>query len=285
MEQNNKVVLFQENQIRREWHEGEWWLSVVDVIEVLIESKDPSDYWTTMKRREKQLPTICRKFKFIALDGKFRPTDCANTEGLLRIIMSVPSPKAEPFKLWLAKVGKERIEEIENPELAIERVRETYRAKGYPDEWIERRLQTIEIRKQLTEEWKGRGVKEGQEYAILTAEIAKATFGLTPTEHKEYKGLTKPTQNLRDHMSTLELIFTALGEEMTRHLAVEEDAQGYDENHDVARRGGRAAGKARDVAEKDAGVKVLSSKNFLDQIESKKANNVLNDAESIEKDK
>jgi DNA-damage-inducible protein D len=285
MEQNNKVVLFQEKQIRREWHEGEWWLSVVDVIEVLIESKDPSDYWTTMKRREKQLPTICRKFKFIAVDGKFRPTDCANTEGLLRIIMSIPSPKAEPFKLWLAKVGKERIEEIENPELAIERVRETYRAKGYPDEWIERRLQTIEIRKQLTEEWKGRGVKEGQEYAILTAEIAKATFGLTPTEHKEYKGLTKPTQNLRDHMSTLELIFTALGEEMTRHLAVEEDAQGYVENHDVARRGGRAAGKARVVAENDTGVKVLSSKNFINQIESKKANNALDDAENIEKNK
>jgi DNA-damage-inducible protein D len=283
MEQNSKLVLFQEKQIRREWHEGEWWLSVVDVIEVLIESKDPSDYWTTMKRREKQLPTICRKFKFVAADGKLRPTDCANTEGVLRIIMSVPSPKAEPFKLWLAQVGKERIEEIENPELAIERVREIYKAKGYPDEWIERRLQTIEIRKQLTDEWKGRGVKEGQEYAILTAEIAKATFGLTPLEHKEYKGLVKPTENLRDHMSTLELIFTALGEEITRHLAVEEDAQGYVENHDVAQRGGRAAGKARVAAEKDTGVKVLSSKNFLNQIENQKVDKSLEKGDNLDK--
>ena len=187
--------------------------------------------------------------------------------------MSVPSPKAEPLKLWLAQVGRERIEETENPELGMERIRELYRAKGYADEWIERRMQSIETRKQLTEEWKNRGVKEGQEYAILTAEIAKATFGLTPSEHGKLKGLEK--QNLRDHMTPLELIFTALGEEVTRSIAVAEDAKGFEENRDAALQGGKLAGDARERVERDQRVKVVSSQNYLNQIEQAEKSNLL----------
>jgi hypothetical protein len=205
-------------------------------------------------------------------EGKNRKTLVANTKGLLRIIQSIPSFKAEPFKLWLAEIGNERIQEIENPEIGINRVSELYKAKGYPDEWVKRRLQTINIREQLTDEWKNRGVKEGQEYAILTAEIAKATFGLTPTEHKELKGLAKPSENLRDHMTPLELIFTALGEEMTRSLTVETDAKGFEENAYAAEKGGRAAGKARLAAEQETGVKVVSNQSFLKQIEEEKQN-------------
>ena len=200
--------------------------------------------------------------------GGKQKLNCANTEGVFRIIMSVPSLKAEPFKKWLAKVGQERLEEIENPELGIERVKELYKAKGYPDAWIDMRIQSIEVRKQLTDEWKDRDVKEGKEYAILTSEIAKATFGLTPTEHKNLKGLER--QNLRDHMTTLELIFSQLGEEMTRKLAVEQDAIGFNENSQTARQGGRAAGKARLAAEEETGVKVVSTNNFLKQIEEAK---------------
>lgn len=266
MEQNNKIVLFQEKQIRRIWDNDQWYFSVVDVIEVLTDSKAPSDYWTTLKRREKQLPTICRKFKFMAADSKLRSTDCATTEGMLRIIMSIPSQKAEPFKLWLAQVGKERIEEIENPELGIERIRDIYKSKGYSNEWIDTRLKSIDIRKQLTEEWKGRGVKEGQEYSILTAEIAKATFGLTPSEHAKFKGLER--QNLRDHMTNLELIFTMLGEEATRQVAIKEDAIGLNENQDAAQRGGAMAGDARISFEKRENMKVVSPDNFINQIEA-----------------
>jgi len=181
--------------------------------------------------------------------------------------MSVPSPKAEPFKIWLAQLGQERMDEMENPELGMARIRELYRAKGYPDDWIERRLQSIEVRKQLTDEWKNRGVQEGKEYSILTAEIAKATFGLTPTEHKDLKGLAKPSQNLRDHMTPLELIFTALGEEMTRKLAINDDAIGFGENAIAAQKGGKAAGSARRAAEEEAGIKVVSPESFLKQIE------------------
>jgi DNA-damage-inducible protein D len=272
MEQNDKIVLFQEKQVRRLWHNEQWCFSVVDVIEVLTDSPIPRNYWSILKKREPQLHTVCMQLKMQAQDSKSRNTDCANTEGILRIVMSIPSPKAEPFKLWLAQVGRERIEEIENPELGIERVREIYKAKGYPDEWIERRLQTIEIRKQLTDEWKNRGVREGQEYAILTSEIAKATFGLSPTEHKDFKGIKNPTANLRDHMTPLELIFTALGEEMTRALTVDTDAQGFHENAEAAQRGGRAAGKARIAAEKETGVKVVSSKSYLKQLKEDKQN-------------
>ncbi len=271
MEQKNKIVLFQEKQIRRVWYNERWWFSVIDVIGILSDATIPSRYWNDLKRRvskesgNNEVYAKCVKLKLVGEDGKSYPSDCSDTENLLRIIMSIPSPKAEPFKLWLAQVGKERIEEIENPELGIERIRELYRAKGYSNEWIDTRLKTIDIRKQLTEEWKGRGVKEGQEYSILTAEIAKATFGLTPMEHKNLKGLEK--QNLRDHMTNLELIFTMLGEETTRRIAVKDDAQGFIENHDAALRGGYATGEALKRYEQTSGESVVSPDNFLKQIE------------------
>ncbi len=257
-------VPFEGIEIRKIWHEEQWFFSIVDVIEILTDSKDPSDYWTTLKRRENQLPSICRKFKFLALDGKMRPTDCANTEGVLRLIMSVPSPKAEPFKLWLANLGKREIDETENPELGFERMRELYKAKGYTDEWITNRIKTIDTRKELTDEWKNRGVQEGQEYAILTATIAKGTFSLTPSEHKQHKGLTKPSQNLRDHMTPIELILTALGEEVTRMVVVEKDAQGFLDNHEAAVKGGEAGGIALKNVERITGKKVVSATNFLE---------------------
>jgi DNA-damage-inducible protein D len=269
MEQNNKVIIFQEKQIRRVWQGEEWWYVVNDIIQVLTDSPDPKRYWKETKKRDPELMkggvNVSSPLSVETAGGK-QKLNCANTEGVFRIIMSVPSPKAEPFKLWLARVGKEHIDEIENPELAIERAKELYKAKGYPDEWIDIRLQSIEVRKQLTDEWKKREVAEGREYAILTAEIAKATFGLTPTEHKNIKGLER--QNLRDHMTTLELIFTQLGEEMTRKLAVEHDAVGFNDNTKVAKQGGRAAGDARRAAEKRTGMKVVSTDNFLKQIET-----------------
>ena len=266
MEQNNKIVLFESKQIRRTEFEGKIYFAVVDVIEVLTDSDKPRDYWYRLKKRELdgggiELSTFCRHFKIEAADGKMRQTECADTERLLRIIQSVPSPKAEPFKRWLAQIGAERIKEIENPELGIERIRELYIAKGYAEEWVNTRIKSIDIRKQLTEEWQQRGVKEGQEYAILTAEIAKATFGLSPNEHAKYKGLEK--QNLRDHMTNLELIFTMLGEEMTRSIAVDTDAKGFPENHEAAIKGGNIAGNARKNVEKDSGKPVVSAENFL----------------------
>lgn len=267
MEQNKTIALFQEKQVRRVWHDEMWYFSIVDVIEVLTDSPKPRVYWGVLKKREPQLFTNCKQLKLVSADGKKYATDCANTEGLLRIIMSVPSFKAEPFKLWLAQVGREHIEEIQNPELGIERIRELYKAKGYPDEWITRRLKSIEIRKELTDEWQKRGVKEGHEYAILTAEIAKATFGLTPSEHKELKQLDK--ENLRDHMTNFELIFTMLGEDATRALADRDDAQGFHENQDAALRGGKMAGNARRSFEETENVKVVSSQNFLNQIDEK----------------
>ena len=278
MEQDNKIILFQEKQVRRVWHNEQWFFSIIDVVGILSESTDPQRYWSVLKSRLKKqegldVTTICSKLKMAGLDGKNYPTDCANTEGVLRLIMSVPSPNAEPFKLWMAKVGQERIEEIENPELGMERIRVLYKAKGYTDEWIERRMQSIETRKQLTEEWKNRGVKEGQEYAILTAEIAKATFGLTPSEHGKLKGLEK--QNLRDHMTPLELIFTALGEEVTRSIAVAEDAKGFLENQEAAVQGGKLAGDARERVERDQRVKVVSSQNYLNQIEAAEKQSLL----------
>ncbi len=259
-----KIILFQEKQVRREWHLDDWYFSIVDVIEVLTDATQPRTYWAKLKKKikeESELLPNWQQLKMKSADGKFYKTDVANTEGLLRIIMSIPSPKAEPFKLWLAQIGKERMDEIENPELAFERAAEIYRAKGYTEEWIERRKQSINARKRLTDEWKSRGVQEGQEYAILTAEIAKATFGLTPSEHGKLKGLEK--QNLRDHMTPLELIFTALGEESTRIIAMQEDAKGFGENRETAEKGGRVAGKARRNAEKDLNIKVVSPENYL----------------------
>ena len=262
--ENTDLILFENTPIRKVWHNEEWYFSVVDIIAVLTDSPIPKTYWSKLKTKikaESQAYPNTVQLKLIASDGKKRLTDCSNTEGILRIVMSVPSPKAEPLKLWLAQTGAERIEEIENPELGIERIRELYLAKGYAEEWVNTRIKSIDIRKQLTEEWQQRGVKEGQEYAILTAEIAKATFGLSPNEHAKYKGLEK--QNLRDHMTNLELIFTMLGEEMTRSIAVDTDAKGFPENHEAAIKGGNIAGNARKNVEKDSGKPVVSAENFL----------------------
>lgn len=264
MDNNNQIILFEETRIRRVWHNETWWFVVEDIIGLLTDSKNPKKYLAALRSRDKELakgyPQLVDTLSVNTEGGKQRMT-CSDRKGILRIIMSVPSPKAEPFKLWLAQVGEERMEEIENPELAVERMRELYIAKGYPTEWIDTRLRSIDIRKQLTDEWKARKVKEGTEYAILTAEIAKATFDLTPSEHKQFKGLQK--ENLRDHMTNLELIFTMLGEEATRHIAVEENAQGFEENRDAAVQGGRLAGKARRNVEEDKRFKVTSSENFL----------------------
>jgi DNA-damage-inducible protein D len=261
---DNQLTRFEDNDIRKIWHNDEWQFSIIDVISVLTNAVQPSAYWNKTKKvilKENQSLSFWQRLKLASSDGKSYLTDCANTEGVLRIIMSVPSPKAEPFKLWLASVGKQTIDETENPELGIERIIEIYKIKGHSDEWIKNRLQSIETRKALTDEWKQRGVNEGQEYAILTATIAKGTFGLSPSEHSNLKGLER--QNLRDHMTPLELIFTALGEEITRSESVDMDAQGFNENHEAAQKGGSLAGKARQLVEKERGKKVVSSDNFL----------------------
>jgi DNA-damage-inducible protein D len=259
--ENNTIITFDTPQIRKIWQDTEWFFSVIDIIIVLTDSVAPSKYWSALKKREPQLSTICRRLKLLSVDKKKYLTDCTNREGVLRLIQSINSEKAEPFKQWLAQIGIERIDETENPEIAIDRLKEIYQAKGYSDEWIERRLKSISIRKELTDEWKKRGVKEGQEYAILTAEIARATFGVLPNEHAKLKGLTK--ENLRDHMTNFELIFTMLGEDATRQIADMDDAQGFNENHDAAQTGGRAAGRALKAFEEDKKIKVVASSNFL----------------------
>ncbi|MBU2505263.1 MAG: Bro-N domain-containing protein [Bacteroidetes bacterium] len=262
------IKLFEEKRIRSVWNEEDqkWYFSVVDVVEALTDSVNPKDYIKKMRKRDPLLNsnwgTICPPLEMIAADGKKRKTQTANVEGVLRIIQSIPSPKAEPFKLWLAKVGQERLEEIENPELAQLRMREIYKAKGYSDEWIEKRVRGIAVRDELTDEWKKRGVKEGKEYSILTAEISKATFGLIPSDYKKFKGLAKPQENLRDHMTDLELIFTMLGEASTTEIARTKDAHDFDENEKAAIEGGTVAGNARKELEKKSGRKVVSSQNY-----------------------
>jgi DNA-damage-inducible protein D len=274
----NKIVVFQEKNVRRVWHEGKWWFAVADIIEVLTDTTDVRQYIKKLRTRDPELAanwgTICTPLRMTAHDGKIREVNAVNTEGVFRVLMSVPSPKAEPFKKWLAKVGEERIEEIENPEIGIERIREIYKAKGYSNEWIETRLKSIDIRKQLTDEWKARGVQENTEYSILTAEISKATFGLTPSEYKKHKGIER--EPLRDHMTNLELIFTMLGEEATRQIAVDRDAKGFPENHDAAQLGGKSAGSARKNFEKTSGKTVVSKQNF----KNLKENETLNDLKS-----
>ena len=231
----SNIKLFENKEIRSYWDEVEqqWYFSIIDIVAVLTDSSNPRDYWFKMKLRVKteaglELSTICRQFKMKATDGKMRMTDAADAKVLLRIIQSIPSPKAEPFKMWLAKVGSDRLDEIENPELATQRTRQLYLAKGYPDDWIEKLMRSIAIREELTGEWKNRGVQKEIEYAILTAEISKATFGLTPSEYKQVKGLK--SQNLRDHMTDLELIFSMLGEASTKEIAVNTDTHCFDEN-------------------------------------------------------
>ena len=269
------IKIFQEGKIRSVWNEEEelWYFSVVDVVEVLTGSVNPRDYWFKMKKRVHtedgfELSTICRQFKLTAIDGKLRETDCANVKSLLRIIQSLPSPKAEPFKQWLAQVGYERIQEIENPELAQERMKELYEKKGYSKDWIDKRLRGIAIRQNLTDEWKERGIRKEKDFAILTAEISKATFGLTPSEYKVHKGLTKKNQNLRDHMTDLELIFTMLGERVTTEISQQEKPETFEENRNVANRGGNVAGIARKQTEKELGHSVISSENYLEKLES-----------------
>lgn len=265
----NNIKLFQDKKIRSVWNESEeqWYFSVYDVVEALTDSNDPKQYIKKMRSRDNMLDlnwgTICTPLEMIALDGKRRKIQSANVKGLLRIIQSIPSPKAEPFKQWLAQVGYERLEEIENPELAQERMKELYEKKGYPKDWIDKRLRGMAIRQNLTDEWKKRGITEERDYAILTAEISKATFGMTPSEYKEFKGLTKKNQNLRDHMDDLELIFTMLGERVTTEISEKEEPDTFDKSKKIARRGGNVAGVARRETEKELGRKVSTPKNFL----------------------
>jgi len=264
----NNIKLFQDKKIRSIWNgvEEQWYFVIEDVVEALTDSKDPKQYVKRMKLRDPELakgwvqivPTLV-----VQTAGGPQKMSCANVKGLLRIIQSIPSPKAEPFKLWLAQVGYERLEEIENPELAQERMKELYEKKGYPKDWIDKRLRGIAIRQNLTDEWKKRGITEERDYAILTAEISKATFGMTPSEYKEFKGLTKKNQNLRDHMDDLELIFTMLGERVTTEISEKEEPDTFDKSKKIARRGGNVAGVARRETEKELGRKVSTPKNYL----------------------
>ena len=285
-EASDLMVQFEDYEIRRKWDDEteQWYFAVVDVIAVLSESSNPRRYWSDLKRKlnqegADQLYEKIVQLKMTAQDGRKRKTDCANTEALLRIIQSVSSPKAEPFKQWLARVGRERLEEIANPELAAQRARELYRKKGYSDEWIEARLRGLDIRNELTDEWKDRGVKEGVEYAILTNEISKGTFDITAGEHKKLKGLKR--QNLRDHMSNAELVFTMLGELTTTEIAREEDVQGFQENKEAAEKGGKVSGDARRNFEQVTGRKVLSERNYLEQPESQQLTSGDEDDEDI----
>lgn len=272
--ESTKIIVFESNQVRRIWHGERWYFSVVDVCGILTDSPDPRKYWSVLKTRLKQEgnepTTICSQLKMQANDGKMRLMDCADAEGLFRIIQSIPSPKAEPFKRWLARVGYERVQEIENPELAQERMKSLYEQKGYPRDWIDKRLRGIAIRQNLTDEWKQRGIDSERDFAILTAEISKATFGLTPSAYKKLKGLSKKNQNLRDHMTDLELIFTMLGEKVTTEISHKEHPETFDKSKQVAKRGGTVAGTARRATEKELGRSVISGQNFLEQKEHKK---------------
>lgn len=265
----NEIKLFQDKRIRTAWNEEEeqWYFSVEDVIAALTDSADPKQYVKRMRSRDMQLHlnwgTICTQVEMYANDGKRRRIMAANIKSLFRIIQSIPSPKAEPFKQWLAQVGYDRILEIENPELAQERMKSLYEQKGYPKDWIDKRLRGIAIRQNLTDEWKRRGITEEKEYAILTAEISRATFGLTPSEYKNLKGLNGKNQNLRDHMDDLELIFTMLGERVTTEISQKEEPETFDQNKAVAQRGGKVAGVARKETEKELGRSVVSSQNYL----------------------
>ena len=261
-----KIVVFGAKKIRRIWHEEQWFFSVVDIIAALTDSDDPRNYWNMMKAREQkqskvQLSTLCVQLKMLSVDGKSYKTDAVNTQSAFRVIQSIPSPKAEPFKQWLAKVGYERVQEIENPELAQQRMKELYRQKGYPFDWIEKRVRGIAVRDELTDEWNNRGIRTDNEFAILTSEISHATFGLTPAEYKKLKGLQR--ENLRDHMSDLELIFTMLGEAATTEIARNKDAKGFKKNKQAAREGGAVAGSARRQLEAKSGRKVVTSANYL----------------------
>lgn len=262
----SNIKLFESKQIRTVWNETEqkWYFVVADVVQVLTDTPNPTDYIKKMRKRDELLSQGWGQLVtplLVDTPGGKQKLNCANAQGLLRIIQSIPSPKAEPFKLWLAQVGSDRLDEIENPELATQRTRELYKLKGYPDDWIEKRMRSIAIREELTEEWKNRGVKEQKDYAILTAEISKATFGLTPSQYKKVKGLK--SQNLRDHMNDLELIFSMLGEASTTAIVKTRNPKGFIENKIAAKQGGSVAGKARRDLEIKTGKKVVSSENYL----------------------
>lgn len=266
---NNGIKLFEGKKIRSTWdnEKEEWYFSVVDVVEVLTGSSNPRDYWYRVKKRmtdeeKSQLSTICRQLKLKSTDGKMYMTDVADIQGIFRIIQSIPSPKAEPFKMWLAEIGKERIDEIIDPELTIDRALETYLKKGYSKEWINQRLQAIQVRKELTDAWQEHGVKEGKEYAILTNEISKAWSGMTTREYKDFKGLKK--ENLRDNMSTLELVLNMLAEATTTELTNIHNPKDFDENKEIAKRGGTIAGNTRKEIEADTGKAIITSKNAID---------------------
>ena len=268
---DKSLVVFQDTKIRRTWFNEEWWFVATDIIAALTDSKDPTGYLKDMRRRDEgfaqgwgQIATPLP----IQTQGGIQNLNCVSTKGALRLIQSVPSKKAEPFKQWLAKTGYERIQEIENPELAQKRMRDLYKAKGYSDEWIEKRVRGIVIRDELTNEWEKRGVKTNKEYSILTAEIAKATFGMTPSEYSKFKGLNN--ENLRDHMNDLELIFTMLGERVTTEITKTKDARGFDENKNAAKEGGEVAGSARRDAEKRIGKSIISSENYVSESQKEK---------------
>ncbi|NOR87171.1 MAG: phage antirepressor protein [Bacteroidales bacterium] len=262
----SKIRLFETKKVRTYWDESEekWYFVISDVVEILTDSANPTDYIKKMRKRDLLLAEGWGQIVTplpIETKGGVQKLNCADTKGLLRIIQTIPSPKAEPFKMWLAKVGSDRLEEIENPELALKRTREIYQAKGYSDDWIEKRMRSIAVRDELTGEWKKRGIKEKIEYAILTAEISKATFGLTPSEYKEVKGLKR--ENLRDHMTDLELIFSMLGEASTTKVARAKDAKGFSENKRAAITGGKIAGNARKELEIESGERIVSAENYL----------------------
>jgi DNA-damage-inducible protein D len=266
-----KIAVFRNKEIRKTIHNNEWWFVVEDVVVALTDSVNPKDYINKMRRRDEELAKGYGQFVHtlpIITSGGTQPMNCANTEGMFRIIQSIPSPKAEPFKLWLAKVGYERVREIEDPELATKRTRALYKAKGYSDDWIEKRMRGIAIREELTDEWKKHEVREDKEYEILTAEISKAAFGLTPSQYKKLKGLKR--ENLRDHMTDLELIFSMLGEASTTQITKVEHPKGFIENKSVAKRGGNVAGVARRKLEQETQRKVISKENYLKKPQSRK---------------
>jgi len=269
--QSTRIAIFRNRKIRKTIYKNEWWFVITDVITALTDSQNPKQYLKNMLNRDEELAKGWVQIEhplLIETPGGKQKVRCANTEGIFRIIQSIPSSKAEPFKRWLAKVGYERIQEIEDPELAQKRVRALYKAKGYPEDWIERRMRSIAIREELTDQWQKHGVELAKEYEILTAEISKATFGVTPSEYKKIKGLKR--QNLRDHMSDLELLFSQLGEAATTEITKTEHPQGFEKNKQVSKRGGKIAGDARSNLEKETGRKVITSQNYLPKKQSKR---------------
>jgi DNA-damage-inducible protein D len=277
LNKENTLAVFENKKIRKIWHNEEWWFSVTDIMGALTESENPRDYWYKVKTREAdssgiELSTFCRQLKLESNDGKKYETDCTNTKGAFRIIQSIPSPKVEPFKLWLAKVGYDRVKEIQDPELAQKRMKELYEAKGYPKNWIEKRVRGIAIRDELTDEWRNRDVGAEKEYAILTAQICKETFGMTPSEYKKFKELRN--ENLRDHMNDLELIFSMLGERVTTEITKTKDSKGFVECKQSAKEGGQVAGNARKDAEKKIGKSIKTKENFKQLTKKRDYNNL-----------